>query len=61
MGKRVTVTIETGFSENYLCDGVEGVFTDKELEKLAIDEFIMDLDKAYEEKDLKRYIQVSVK
>jgi hypothetical protein len=62
MKRRITVKIETEFSDTHFTnfsDGREISMTDADLKSFAIDEFIMDLTRTCEEKNLRRYIQVS--
>ena len=60
MDKRITVSIETSFSDTHFTRGTDRVMTDRELKSLAVDEFIHDLNRTFEENDLRSYVEVSI-
>jgi hypothetical protein len=59
MEKRITVKLEIDFSDTYFTRGTDKVMTDADLKSFAIDEFIADVTRMCEEKELRRYVQVS--
>jgi hypothetical protein len=55
--RRITVSIEFGYSDSFFG---RTDMTDADLKAFAIDDFISDITKLCEEKDLRSYVQSSI-